>query len=240
MLQDSTWIPSLHVQQGLQSTIPLANRSSSRKAIHFSHQWFSTNGLPKIPTPQAVPRESSQVFHQAAECSCASLSFVSKRFKASSRCTASRCNSSWRPAGFFSHGATTKTTQIKNTQRHHVIVVHKRLNPTYDPFLGNPPKKTGFFDEPQTFRQCASNSRFQIQGRLTCHSAATFQCSLLTCKCLFQAYQFLAVDNENGGQELDICPKLVVFQGFPTTGVSFNCETTLLLQLIGSHLCLFG
>ena len=78
------------------------------------YKMFFQKSLP----PSCAPLESSQVFHQAAECSCASLSFVSKRFKASSRCTASRCNSSWRPAGiFFSHGATTKTTQIKNTQK---------------------------------------------------------------------------------------------------------------------------
>lgn len=61
-LQDSTCLPCLHVQQGLQSTIPLSNRSSSQKAIHFSNQWLSTKWSSKNPYPQAPPRESPSCF----------------------------------------------------------------------------------------------------------------------------------------------------------------------------------
>ena len=211
---------------------PLPTDHHHKKLYIFPINGFLQNGLPKIPTLKAVPLWSHHrcftklpnvaVPPWALSLNVSRLPLVAPLHDATHLADLE---------GFFSHGP--KQPCNCGAQKGRILLmIH---------FLGfNPPKKNGFFGEQQTFRQCASNSRFQIQGRLTCHSAATFQCSLLTCKCLFQAYQFLAVDSENGGQELDIFPKLVVFQSFPMTGVSFNCETTLLLQLIGSHLCLFG
>ena len=83
--------------------------------------------LKKSPTPYLYQGESPRCLNQAAECSCASRSFVSKRFKASSRCTASRCNSSWRPGGFSPNEGLGPTTFLGpmtgNTQGTYPLVL---------------------------------------------------------------------------------------------------------------------